>query len=296
MRRSLLKAALLFTIVACGCTQEPASHRLNVTCSIFPLADVVRNIGNHNVEVHILIPPGASPHTFEPSPTEFKAFANTRIFVMVGAGFEFWAEKLITSSGSDSLLVVRASDGVELMSHHTGRSSMTQEGNPHIWLDPTIAKKLVFKIAASLAEADIDNAAQYLENANRYSMSLDSLDLEIEQTVKDFRTKEYVAFHPAWSYFARRYGLREVGIIEETPGREPTPKQLMKIIEDIRKFKIRAVFAEPQLSPKAASAIATEAGVELLMLDPLGGEDLPGRDSYLALMRYNLETMRKAMR
>jgi len=301
MWKALLKAALLVAIIGCGCARQPSTHRLKVTCSIFPLADIARNIGMENVDIQVLIPSGASPHTFEPSPQEFKAFADSRVFIIVGAGFEFWAEKLVTSASPESLVVVRASEGVDLLrdvaSHDHGDSHDpgTEHANPHIWLDPIIAKGIAYKIAASFAEVDLTNAAEYLKRANEYSVSLDSLDSEIRRTVSDFQVKEYVAFHPAWSYFARQYGLAEVGTIEESPGREPTPKQLKKIVEDIRKFKIRAVFAEPQLSPKAASAIAEEAGVELLMLDPLGGSGLPGRDSYLELMRYNLSMMRKGM-
>jgi zinc transport system substrate-binding protein len=301
MWRLSIHVALLTLVLASGCAQQSVTDKVHVTCSIFPLADIAKNIGKENIEVHVLIPPGASPHTFEPSPQQFKAFADTDLFVMVGAGFEFWAEKLVTAASSESLLIVRASEGVELLdpadSHHHDHGAVAHAdvGNPHIWLDPTIAKRVVFQIAASLAELDLDNATYYMENANRYSLSLHILDVEIQEAVSNFTTKEYVAFHPAWSYFSKRYGLREVGIIEKAPGKEPTPKQLKKIVEDIRKYKIRAVFAEPQLSPKAAGAIAVEAGVELLILDPVGGSDLPGRDSYLALMRYNLKTMRKAM-
>jgi zinc transport system substrate-binding protein len=113
--------------------------------------------------------------------------------------------------------------------------------------------------------------------------------------VDSFRIRKYVAFHPAWSYFARRYGLEEVGVIQESPGREPTPRHIENLIRAIEAFGIQAVFAEPQLNPTAAEAIAAEAGVKVLILDPLGGPDLPGRDSYIGLMEYNLEIMRRAM-
>jgi len=221
---------------------------------------------------------------------------------MAGAGFEFWAEKLITSTASKSLLVVKASEGVELVSdvasgrYRTSHSQRSHEGNPHIWLDPAIAKKITFQIAGALAEVDPEHASSYLRNANAYATLLDSLSEEIRNTVSGFTIREYVAFHPAWHYFSKRYGLIEIGIIEESPGRDPTAKQLKGIIEDIRKFKIRAVFAEPQLSAKAAKAIAEEANVRVLMLDPLGGEDIPDRDSYLDLMRYNVNVMKEAMK
>jgi zinc transport system substrate-binding protein len=301
MWKQSLSASLLLALLACGCTEKPGVHKLRVTCSIFPLADIASNVGGDGVDVQVLIPPGASPHTFEPSPREFKTFADTRVFVMVGAGFEFWAEKLVTAASSESLVVVLASGGVDLIeglaSHDRANQhhSDNEHANPHIWLDPLIAKRIAYRIAASLAEVDMVNAADYLTRATEYTASLDSLDSEIRESVSAFQIKEYVAFHPAWSYFARQYGLTEVGIIEESPGREPTPRQFKKIVEDIRKYNIKAVFAEPQLSAKAASAIAAETGVELLLLDPLGGRGLPERDSYLKLMRYNLSVMKRAM-
>ncbi len=299
MRGALATAVLLSLVLPPGCARKEVSPRVQVTCSIFPLGDIAENIGGQHVDVHVLIPPGASPHTFEPSAQEFKIFASARVFIVVGAGFEFWAEKLVTSSSSESLVVVRASDGLELipLAAHDDREEPThrEHGNPHIWLDPVVASGIAHRIGRALAEVDPEHAGEYTENANQYASMLDSLDREIRKVVEGFTTLEYVAFHPAWSYFARRYGLREVGIIEESPGREPTPKELKRIVDDIRRFNIRAVFAEPQFSPKAASAIAEEAGVEVLLLDPVGGKGLPERDSYLKLMRYNLNVMRKAM-
>ena len=293
MRGALATAVLLSLVLPPGCAREEVSPRVQVTCSIFPLGDIAESVGGQHVDVHVLIPPGASPHIFEPSAQEFKIFASARVFIVVGAGFEFWAEKLVTSSSSESLVVVRASDGLDLipLAAHDDR----EHGNPHIWLDPVVARGIAHRVGRALAEVDPEHAGEYTENANQYASMLDSLDREIRKVVEGFTTLEYVAFHPAWSYFARRYGLKEVGIIEESPGREPTPKELKRIVDDIRRFNIRAVFAEPQFSPKAASAIAEEAGVEVLLLDPVGGKGLPERDSYLKLMRYNLNVMRKAM-
>lgn len=302
MKIWLAITALALPALLTSCSTHTPETRIQVAASIFPLADITKNVGKEMVDVYVLIPPGASPHTFEPSPKEFKKFVNVQIFVIVGAGFEFWAEKLITATAAESLLVVRTSQGIEMIPniarvHQDAElsSEHSLEGNPHIWLDPTIAKKITRQIADALAHVDSDRAHFYMKNAEEYMSHLDSLHIETKNAVSNFRIKEYVAFHPAWSYFARTYGLNQVGIIEESPGRHPTPKQLRRIVDNIRKFKIKAVFSEPQLSAKAATAIAEEADVTVLMLDPLGGEGIPGRDSYLDLMRYNLNVMREAM-
>jgi zinc transport system substrate-binding protein len=230
---------------------------------------------------------------------------------MVGAGLEFWAQKLITATTSEDLVVVRAIDGVQLLRvdghHHALQKHPAEDhevphdgdehrgGNPHVWLDPLVAKSLAQRIALALIELSPEHAEDIHQRLDRYLEKLNELDEVIRETVRQFQSKEFVAFHPAWSYFARRYGLVEVAVIQESPGREPTPKDLQRIIQAIEDHGIKAVFAEPQINPSAASAIASEAGVEVLLLDPLGGSDLPGRDSYIGLMGYNLEIMREAM-
>ena len=110
-----------------------------------------------------------------------------------------------------------------------------------------------------------------------------------------WRLRDYVSFHPAFTYFARRYGLNEVGVIEVAPGREPTPRHLQDLVAAIRRYGIKVVFAEPQLNPRVAEVIAQEAGVKVLMLDPMGGRPPYGSD-YLKLMRHNLAALDEALR
>jgi zinc transport system substrate-binding protein len=283
-----------------GCTSLPPSGgKIMVTASIFPLADIAENVGGDLVTVEVLIPPGASPHVFEPTPEAFRKFSKTRLFVMVGAGLEFWAEKLITATADEALVVIRAAQGVPIIQMdghpHEQNHRHPPEGNPHVWLDPVVAKFLAQRIAGALIQLDPEHADEYRARLSTYGQRLDTLDRAIRETVESFQITEYVAFHPAWSYFARRYGLVEVGVIQESPGREPTPKHLQEIIQAIEKYEIKAVFAEPQLNPVAAAVIASEADVEVLILDPLGGPDLPGRDCYIGLMEHNLKAMKEAM-
>ena len=109
-----------------------------------------------------------------------------------------------------------------------------------------------------------------------------------------FQVRDYVCFHPAYTYFSRRYGLKEVGVIEAAPGREPSPGHLQKIINAIKQTGVKAVLAEPQFSPRVAEIIAREAGVKVLFIDPLGGRPPYGSD-YIKLMRHNLAVLAQAM-
>ena len=153
-----------------------------------------------------------------------------------------------------------------------------QAGNPHIWLDPVLAQDICRKIAAAFIQADPGHRAQYEANLKNYLAALDELNREIQQHAQTWRLRDFVSFHPSFSYFARRYNLHEVGTIEAAPGREPTPRHLQNLVAAIRRYGIKVVFAEPQLNPRVAEVIAQEAGVKVLRLDPIGGPPPYGSD------------------
>ena len=286
------------------------SEKLPVIASIYPIADMVQQVGGDQVDVTFVLPAGASPHTFEPKPSLVKKFSSARIFFMVGAGLEYWAEKFITLAGP-GLTTIVFSEGVSLIhtaghhhndeaEHHHARLGNSDHessvANPHIWIDPVIAKSMVNKITAALCEVDHQHVTYYKERGQRYLEKLDELDQMIQKTVSTFGIRKYVSFHASWAYFARRYGLEPSGVIEAAPGRNPTPIQIKNIVAMIKKYHIRAVFAEPQLNPRAAEIIAREAEVNVLLLDPLGGPNLKGRDTYIDLIKYNLNVMQEAMK
>jgi ABC-type Zn uptake system ZnuABC Zn-binding protein ZnuA len=303
---------------------QPA--KIPVAASIVPLADFCRQIGGDRVAVSVLIPPGASPHVFEPSPAAVAGAMKARVFVYVGAGLDPWAERLVQARrlAPDSA-VVRAVTAVppgealirdvithrheeQENSHKPGAAEhrraeeqvgienahVHEEGNPHVWLDPVLAQNLCRLIASALIQVDPQHRDRYEANLAGYVAELETLHREIQGQVAGFRLREFVSFHPAFSYFARRYGLKEAGVIEAAPGREPTPGHLRRLVGDIRKSGVKAVFAEPQLSPRVAEIIAREAGAQVLILDPLGGRPPYGSD-YLKLMRHNLAVLTKAM-
>ncbi|MBI4685219.1 MAG: zinc ABC transporter substrate-binding protein [Nitrospirae bacterium] len=300
MKRFALISACILLL---SCAQSAYAEKIKAVASIFPLGDVTRQIGGERVDVKIMLPAGASPHTFEPTPLEMMGLHDARVFVKAGAGLEFWAEKMLKASGSKNLIIMDSSSDMPLIrqvhSHAASASKKTakmEHADPHVWLDPLLMKKIVDKIAEALSKADPPGNAYYTEKAERYKKELDALHSEIMNKVEKFRIKEYVTFHSAWNYFSRRYGLRVAGIIEESPGREPSPKHIAKIVKVLRDTNSRVVFAEPQFNPKIAEVVAKEADAKIAFLDPIGGEDIKGRDTYLRLMRYNLSVMEEAMR
>ena len=307
-------AILSLTLLAGPAGAAPPAGKLLVAATIVPLGDFCQKIGGDLVQVQVLIPPGASPHAFEPAPSVMARASQARVFVYIGAGLEPWADKLLRSRGRDGLVVVEAAQGVPLLKDthqhhheeaegpgHSGRhheekesAGLRQTGNPHIWLDPVLAQEICKKIAAALSQADPGHRAHYEANLKSYLAALDELDREIQQHAEQWRLRDFVSFHPSFSYFARRYNLHEVGVIEAAPGREPTPRHLQKLVSDIRSYGIKVVFAEPQLNPRVAEVIAQEAGVKVLKLDPMGGAPPYGSD-YLKLMRANLAALDEAL-
>jgi zinc transport system substrate-binding protein len=280
-----------------------------VAASILPLGDFCHKIGGNEVEVHVLVPPGASPHVFEPSPTAVAQAMAARVFVYVGAGLDPWAERLIAAQKTPGQAVVEAVAGIPLIKdvdeheHEEAGAKEPEEGephhhheagNPHVWLDPVLAQDICRRIALALIQVDPTHKNAYEVNLAMYLGQLQKLDQDIKAVVATFHQREYVSFHPAYAYFSRRYGLREVGVIEAAPGREPSPGHLQRLIAAIKKTGVKAVFAEPQLSSRVAEVIAQEAGVKVLILDPLGGRPPYGSD-YLKLMRHNLAVLVQAM-
>ncbi|MFZ6017282.1 MAG: metal ABC transporter substrate-binding protein [Nitrospirota bacterium] len=274
---------ILLTAYCLLLTSLYGGQKLKVIVSIYPLYDFVRQVGGESVDVKLLLPPGASSHTYEPTPKVMKELSDASVFVKIGAGLEFWAEKMVKASGSKRLIIVDSSSGIPLLS-----------ADPHIWLDPLIARDIVTKIEKALIEADPYNAKVYKKNASIYRERLLHLDKEISEKVKTFTIKEYVTFHSAWNYFSKRYGLKVAGVIEEAPGKEPSPKHIARIIQEVNRIRNRVIFAEPQFNPKIAEAIARESSAKVLYLDPLGGQK--GRETYIDLMRYNIRVMEGAMR
>jgi len=314
----LWRKIVYLVLLGCWCLLLPmvpaaaSTGPLPVAATILPLGDFCQKIGGDLVRVQVLIPPGASPHVFEPAPSVMAAASQAKVFVYIGAGLEPWASRLLRARNSKSLVVVAAARGIPLLNmadHHHHREAAPghagkpgQEaaraesltGNPHIWLDPVLAQQICRKIAAAFIQADPQHRAQYTANLQAYLAALAALNRDVERHAKSWRLRDYVAFHPAFAYFARRYGLHCVGTIEASPGREPTPRYLSNLVAAIHHYKIKVVFAEPQLNPRVADVIAHEAGVKVLLLDPLGGRP-PYGDDYIQLMRHNLATLDQAL-
>ncbi len=295
-RYGFLAAAL----ASCTVSASPATATLTVVATIFPLADMVRQIAGEDAEVITLLPPGASPHTFEPTPAQIRDIARARVFVRVGAGLDDWAAKLLDAHGGH-LTVVTITDGLQLLGGPNSQSSgvLDPRGHglePHVWLDPVLVRDhAVPALVDALSAAAPDQRASFEARGAQFRDLLTRLDAEIRTALAPLRHKNYVAFHSAWRYFGRRYGLEEVAVVEPFPGKEPSAREIVGIVDTARAAQVRVVLIEPQFDSRIAEQIAREFGGRTLVVDEIGGAQVPGRNHYVDLMQYNMRAFAGAL-
>ncbi len=297
-------ALLLAAMAASGCGaggEDDAGGRIRVAASTPPLADFARRVGGEMVEVELLVPPGASPHTFEPTSAQMKFLSTAGLLVINGLDLEAWATDILARVGNSELVKVETASRVPEADLIPSREGGGGEGHglydPHVWLDPGLAAYQVEAIRDALIEVDPENGEGYRDNAAALIAELRGLDAWIEERSAAFTRRKFVAFHSSWVYFARRYGLEMVGVVEELPGKEPGAAAIAALVDAIRAEGVSVIFVEPQFSPRAAEAVAEASGggVQVVVLDPLGNPSDPATDSYDRLLRYDVEQMGKAL-
>lgn len=287
---------LLIFISALGCEgakeQAPSDTRPVVVTSIFPIGDLAQQMVGDLVRIEVLLPPGASPATFDVTPRQLRDLHGACLFLMIGGGLDEWVSQLPEASGGDSP-VVRLSDGVPLLAEEEDEHGHDHgSGNPHIWLDPILVRdQIVPKLEEALKGALPKDAELIGERAVLLADSLTALDEEIREALRPLEQRAFIATHSAWTYFAARYGLEEAGVIHAHPGQEPSSRELATLLELARARGINCLFTEPQLGEVVARALATELSLPTCMLDPLGGPDQEGRGGYFQLLRFNTQQL-----
>ena len=295
---------LLSLFFAAGC----AFAQPTVITSIEPYYDLARQIAGDDATVIRLLPPGASPHTFDPTPKDVAQVAGADLVVLNGVSDE-WLVGMVEASGTKAAVLEAMNetsfaplqgddDEAEAKDHeqeHEQNHEQDHGGvNPHIWLDPVLMAKFVPVIVSHLSDLDPDHADAYQERGASLVDNLTALDKELSDTLAGVEGAPFVPFHDAWPYFARRYGLDLVVEIEPAPGREPSARYLAEALETIRESGAKAIFSERQLPPRPAEVVAENAGVALVMLDPLGGGN--ETETYQAMMRSNARAIADALK
>ena len=257
--------ALLSLICSCvSQNDEFSSEKIKVVTTIAPLEEFIKSVGGDRVEVSVMVPPGAEPHTFEPTPSQMRQVAEADLYVQNGAGLEFWMDRILQVN--EEMTIIDSSKGIDFI-----RES-PEEIDPHIWISLRNAAVQVRNICDGLIEVDPANKEYYLQNKDSYLQNLRTIDAEFNNTFGSKEKRIFIVHHPAWTYFARDYELEQVPLMENE--KEPGPKYLGEVIELARKNNITTIFVEPQFNPKSAEVIAREMNASIVTIDPLSGNYL----------------------
>jgi zinc transport system substrate-binding protein len=269
---SILTASIfVFLLLATGCIQQSSkNNETGVVVTILPQVEFVQRIAGDHAHITVMIPPGADPHTYEPTPSQLVEVSNAQLYVKVGSAIEFelsWMNKIL--SINDQLLVIDCSKGIDLINS----TDEDEPGiDPHIWTSVKNAEIMVQNIYQGFLQIDPTNRTYYENNTNKYLEDLQTLDENITEILLGKTHRTFMVYHPAWGYFAKEYGLEQLSI--EEYGKEPTPQQLQRLIDQAKTENISVIFVSPQFNTRSAETIANEIHGNVIAVDPLAEDYL----------------------
>jgi len=290
------QSLLIAPILLASSPAEP----LNIVVTIPVLKDLAEQVGGPYVRVTSLLSGYENEHTYSPKPSDLVAVRKARLLFEVGIGLEVWVSSLVKNAGSPSLRVVTTTKGIALLRDkpdHEGASHAggeDEQGNPHVWMDPENAMTMMRHITEALIQVDPEHATEFRTNQASYLRKLDQLRRDLSERITRLADRRFVAHHPAWPYFARRFGFDVAATIQLQSGSEPSALQLQTLIGKIKKDRIKVIVSEIQLSQKIPDLLAKETKTKVIVLTTLPG-GLPGTETYLDMLRYNVLQLANAL-
>ncbi|MBR6952524.1 MAG: zinc ABC transporter substrate-binding protein [Campylobacter sp.] len=278
-----------------------------VSTTIMPTKFFIEQIAGDELEINVMVPSSADPHTYEPKPSQMKMLEKSDLYFEVGVEFdEIWLKKI--APDFKNVKFIKTQNGIEkiaMNSHHDHEKDHDHEkhtehkhnhdhehdehGNldPHIWLDPILVKTQSKNILNALCEKYTQKCEKFNANFYAFEKKLDELDEFAKAKLKDLKESKFIVYHPSWGYFAIRYDLEQIAI--EIEGKEPKPADLAKLIEESKEESVKVIFVAPQFSKKAALAIASASGANVEEIDHLSGD-------WLNEMKKTIEIISKSLK
>lgn len=272
---------------------------LKVVASCYPIAHFAGEVGGDHADVTNIMPPGAEPHEFEPTPRDIRKIYKADIFIFHGWGLDPWARKISADLEKRGILVRQMSDYFTFLKRTNDEHHERGEPDPHIWLDPVLASREVEIIRDVFIQADPSHKETYMKNSGSYIRALNELDKEFRRGLQSCASRDIIVTHNAFNYLASRYDLQVYPIMGISPEEEPSSRKLVELSKLVRKKGITHIFFETLVSPKLAETIAGETGAKTLVLNPLGGltdEDIRSGKTYISVMEENLHNLRIALK
>jgi zinc transport system substrate-binding protein len=302
---TLIPLAMIATIY----TGRPAlqdrqdQEKITVVASFYPLYEFTSRVVGDRAEVSSLVPAGVEPHDWEPTAEDVSRGRAADVLVINGAGFERWADDI------EVKVVANTSEGIEFNykegkevgddEHGHGDAAGGGGVNPHIWLDPILAKHQIDKIRDVMVSSDPANADYYNQNADRFTAELDSLDAFIRSELANCDKSDFIAFHDAFTHFSERYGLRQHSIHGASPEGEILPQTMQQIIELANEFDINIIYSEDLIDSRLADTIANEIpDGKVLVLSPIegiGNEEQAAGIGYIDKMKQNIANLKEGL-
>lgn len=306
---SILLLSILFVVAGCGNKQETAkTNKLQVVTTFYPMYDFTKNVVGDNGEVSVLMKAGTEPHDYEPSAKDIAKIADSDVFVYNSEEMETWVGSVLKNIDTKKTVVIDASKEIKLLEgsheeededHDHDHEGHSHAHDPHVWLDPVLAKEEVNAIKEGLIQADKTNKASYEKNAKTYSDKLDALNEKFEAGLKDAKNRTFVTQHAAFAYLAARYDLKQVAISGISPDQEPSPAKLAELNDFVKENNIKVIYFEETASPKIAKTLAKETGATLAVLSPIEGitkEDQDQGIDYIKVMENNLKALQETIK
>jgi zinc transport system substrate-binding protein len=282
MRTIPVWIALALLIAGCGAASG-AKGKTSVVAAFYPPAWAAEQIGGSNVDVFNLTPPGAEPHDIELTPGDVGRLQQADVVLYLSHGFQPAVEQAVSGAKGRKVDILAGLDLRRGVGDEAGKS------DPHVWLDPVLFARIVHRIGAVLGDP--------ARGASLVHRVL-ALDGDYREGLAHCARRDFVTSHAAFGYLAARYGLHQIAITGIDPESEPSPQHLQNLIELVRREHVTTVFFERLVSPRLADTVARDAGAKTAVLDPIEGltpaEQRRG-DSYLTIMRRNLEELRSAL-
>ena len=301
----ILAAALLFA--ACGRQeQKPAAtaeKKLNVVTTVAPITSIVENIAGDKIQLAGIIPEGINSHTFEPIPSDSKLLSSADLIILNGLDLETPTLKLAQANLKPGATIYSLGDKTIKEADYIFDFSFPKEQghpNPHLWLNPEHAMRYATLVRDELIRLDPKNKAVYEQNAAQFLKKLEALDQAIKEAAQTIpqNNRRLLTYHDSWPYFARRYGFQVIGAVQPSDFADPSPREVVRLIEQIRKEKVPAVFGSEVFPSPVLEQIAREA--KSRYIDKLRDDELPGKPgdpqhSYIGMMVENMTIMFEAL-
>jgi len=278
--RPLVILIAIVVIAGCGINSDNNEKPL-ITVSILPQKYLVKKIAGDRYEINVMVPPGMSPATYDPSPRQLQQLNRSKAYLRIGhIGFEkTWMKKI--SSINKSMPVFDLSSGIMIIEseHSSPSGDDIKIADPHIWLSPKALKVISMNICNALIEIMPSDSSVYRHNYYLFMQELDSLDKNIGKSLSGLSKRKFIIYHPSLTYLARDYGLQQIPV--EFEGKSPSPSYLQELINMAKSENIKAIFIQEQFDTENAKVISDEIGGKLIIINPLD-EDLLNQIHYIA--------------